>query len=125
MAGLGASVTQAAVDRLLRLGESVTLDLGDGVLLIGVDDGERSVDASGDTLTLAVSESSLDSVDVLSGGVELLELTALAGEEDQAGLVVLETGNVGDQGLLGVVGAAVVNGDTDGRSELLGDAGLL
>ena len=125
MAGLGASVTQAAVDRLLRLGEGVTLDLGDGVLLIGVDDGERSVDASGDTLTLAVSESSLDSVDVLSGGVELLELTALAGEEDQAGLVVLETGNVGDQGLLGVVGAAVVNGDTDGRSELLGDAGLL
>lgn len=125
MAGLGASVTQAAVDGLLGLGESVTLDLGDGVLLSGVDDGERGVDAGGDTLTLAVSESSLDSVDVLSGGVELLELTALAGEEDQAGLVVLETGNVGDQGLLGVVGTAVVNGDTDGGSELLGDTGLL
>lgn len=125
MAGLGASVTKTAVGSLLTLGKRVTLDLRDGVLLSGVGDGEGGVGAGRVTLTLALGESSLDSVDVLSGGVELLELTALAGEEDQAGLVVLETGNVGDQGLLGVVGTAVVNGDTDGRSELLGDLGLL
>lgn len=125
MAGLGASVTKSAVDGALGLGEIGTLDLGDGVLLSGVGDGEGGVDVGNDTLTLALGKGGLDSLDVLSGGVELLELTALAGEEDQAGLVVLETGNVGDQGLLGVVGAAVVNGDTDGGSELLGDTGLL
>jgi hypothetical protein len=125
VAGLGASVTEGAVDRTLGLGKVTTLDLGDGVLLSVVDDGEAGVDVGDDTVTLALGKSGLDSLDVLSGGVELLELTALTGEEDQAGLVVLETGNVGDQGLLRVVGAAVVNGDTDGGSELLGDTGLL
>ena len=125
MAGFGASVTESAVDRDLGLGKVGTLDLGDGVLLSGVGDGEGGVDVGNDALTLALGKSGLDSLDVLSGGVKLLELTALAGEEDQAGLVVLETGNVGNQGLLGVVGAAVVNGDTDGGSELLGDTGLL
>lgn len=70
-------------------------------------------------------ESGLGGVDLLSGRVELLELTALTGEKDQAGLVVLEAGDIGNERLLGVVVAAVVNGDTDSGSELLGDAGLL
>lgn len=125
MAGLGASVTQAAVSSLLTRGHRVTLNLGDGLLEGGVVDGEGSTNAGGDTLTLAVSESSLDGIDLLGGRVELLELTALAGEEDQAGLVVLEAGDVVDQGLLRVVGAAVVDRDTDGGGELLGDASLL
>lgn len=123
--GLGAGLTQTTVGSLLTLGQSGALDLGDGVLLGGVGDGEGSTNAGGDTLTLAVGETGLDSLDLLSGRVELLELTALAGEEDQAGLVVLQAGDVVDQRLLRVVGAAVVDRDTDGGSELLGDASLL
>lgn len=119
VAGLGAGLTETAVSSLLALGKGVALDLGDGGLNGGVDDGEGSADALGDTLT------GLGGVDLLGGRVELLELTALAGEEDQAGLVVLQTGDVVNQGLLGVVGAAVVDRDTDGGSELLGDTGLL
>lgn len=119
MTGLGAGVTETAVGSLLTLGEGVALDLGDGGLDGGVDDGEGSTDVLGDTLT------GLGGLDLLSGRVELLELTALAGEEDQASLVVLQAGDVLDKGLLGVVGAAVVNGDTDGTGELLGDTGLL
>lgn len=125
MTGLGASITQAAVGTLLTLGHGVTLDLSDGVVGGEVVDGESGLDTGDDTLTLALSEGSLDGLDVLGGGVELLELTALAGEEDQAGLVVLEAGNVGDQGLLGVVGTAVVDRDTNGGGELLGNASLL
>ena len=125
MAGLSAGITQAAVSSLLTLWQVAALDLGNGVLLSGVGDGESSLNTGGDTLTLAVSGSGLGSLDLLGGRVELLELTALAGEEDQASLVVLQTGNVGDQGLLRVVGAAVVDGDTDGGSKLLGDTGLL
>jgi hypothetical protein len=119
VAGLGAGVTETAVSSLLTLGEGVTADLGDGGLKSSVDDGEGSADGLGDTLT------GLGGLDLLSGRVELLELTALAGEEDQASLVVLQAGDVVNQGLLGVVGAAVVNRDTDGGSELLGDTGLL
>jgi hypothetical protein len=125
VAGLGAGVTETAVSSLLTLGEGVTLDLGDGLGEGGVGDGEGGTDAGGETLTVAVGKSSLDGLDVLGGGVELLELTALAGEEDQAGLVVLKAGDVGDQRLLRVVGAAVVDGDTDGGGELLGNASLL
>lgn len=125
MTGLGAGLTQPAVGSLLTGRHRVTLDLGDGLGESGVVDGEGSVDAGGDAVTLAVSDSGLDSLDVLGGGVELLELAALAGEEDQAGLVVLQAGDVLDQGLLGVVGAAVVDRDTDGGGELLGDASLL
>lgn len=123
--GLSAGLTQATVGSLLTGGHRVTLDLRNGISESGVVDGEGSADAGGDALTLAVSESGLDSLDVLGGGVELLELAALAGEEDQAGLVVLEAGDVLDQGLLGVVGAAVVDRDTDSGGELLRDASLL
>lgn len=125
MTSLGARVTETTVSSLLTLRKRVTLDLSDSLSGGGVGDGESGTDAGGDTLTLAVGKGGLDGLDVLGGGVELLELAGLAGEQDQAGLVVLEAGDVGDQGLLRVVGAAVVDGDTDGRGELLGNASLL
>lgn len=125
VAGLSAGVTETTVSSLLTLGERVALDLGNGLSSGGVGDGEGGLNTGGDAVTLALSDGGLDGLDFLSGGVELLELTALAGEEDQASLVVLETGDVGNQRLLGVVGAAVVNGDTDGRSKLLGDTSFL
>ena len=69
VAGLSASITETAVSALLTLGEGVTLDLGDGVLDSGVGDGESGTNAGGDTLTLAVSESGLDGLDLVGGGV--------------------------------------------------------
>jgi hypothetical protein len=100
--------------------------VGDGLLGAGVLDGEGGADVGGVALGLAVgSEGGLGGVDLVSGGVELLELAALAGEQDQAGLVVVEAGDVGDERLLGVVGAAVVDGDADGARQLLGNAGFL
>ena len=100
--------------------------MGNSLLTGGVLDGEGGAEVSGVTLSGAVGgEGSLGSVDLVSGRVELLELAALAGEENQAGLVVVEAGDVGNQRFLGVVGAAVVDGDTDSASELLRDAGFL
>ena len=126
VAGFTAGLAQTAVGSLLTLGQVITLDLSDSLLSSEVLDGKGSIGASGITLSLALSgEGSLGSADLFSRRVKLLELTTLAGEEDQAGLVVLETINIGDQRLLGVVDTAVVNGDTDGRSELLGDSGFL
>lgn len=52
-------------------------------------------------------------------------LGALAGEDDQALLVGLETGDVGGEGLLAEVLAAEIDGDTDGGGHETGDAGLL
>lgn len=123
---LTAGIPQPSVSSLLTLGQAVTADLGDGLLGGGVLDGERSANVGSVTLGLAVGgESSLGGVDLVSGRVELLELTALAGEEDQARLVVLEAVDVGNERLLGVVDTAVVNGDTDGASELGGDTSFL
>jgi hypothetical protein len=126
VAGLGAGLTQPAVRSLLTLGHLVALDLGDGLLGGGVGDGQDGADVSGVALGLALSgEGGLGGLDFLSGGVQLLELAALAGEEDEAGLVVLQTGDVGDEGLLGVVDPTVVDGDADGGGELLGDTSFL
>lgn len=123
---LAASVTEVSVGSLLTLGQAVTLDLGDGLLRSEVGDGEGRADVRGVALGLALGgKSSLGSVDLVGGGVELLELAALAGEEDEAGLVVLETVNVGSERLLGVVDTAVVNGDTDGTGELNRDTSFL
>lgn len=126
MTGFATGVPQPSVSSLLTLGQAVTLDLSDSLLVEGVLDGEGSADVSGVALGLALSgEGSLGSVDLLSGRVELLELAALAGEEDETGLVVLKAVDVGDERLLGVVDTAVVNGDTDGAGELGGDASFL
>jgi hypothetical protein len=59
------------------------------------------------------------------GGVGLLGLVGLAGENDEAGLVLLQALNVGGEGLLGEVLAAGIDGDTDGASIELGNAGGL
>lgn len=126
MASLATSLTQPAESSLLTLRKVVTLDVGNGLLGGDVLDGEGSTDARGVTLGLALGgESSLGGVDLVGGRVKLLELTTLAGEEDQTGLVVLQTSDIGGQGLLGVVDTAVVDGDTNGGSELLGDTSFL
>lgn len=111
---------------LLALGHVVALDVRDGVLDSDVLDGEGSVDVGGVALGLALGgEGGLGGVDLLGAGVEFLELAALTGEEDEAGLVLLQAGNILDERLLGVVDAAVVNRDTDGGRELLGDTSFL
>lgn len=61
----------------------------------------------------------------IGGGVTLLDLADLAGEEDQLGFVLGKAGDVGLEGLDRGVAAAVVDGDADGESELAGDLGLL
>ena len=60
-----------------------------------------------------------------NGGAEILGLSALAGEDDQALLVGLKTGDIGGEGLLAEVLTAVVDGDTDGGGVETRDAGLL
>lgn len=123
---VAASQAQTAIGRLLTLGHVAALDVGNGVLGGGVLDGEGGAEVIGITLGSAVGgEGGFGGVDLVSGGVELLELAALPGEEDQTGLVVVETGDVGSQRFLGVVVAAVVDGDADGGGKLLGDAGFL
>lgn len=59
------------------------------------------------------------------GGIGLLGLVGLAGENDEAGLVVLQALDVRSKGLLGEVMAAGIDGDTDGASVELGNAGGL
>ena len=59
------------------------------------------------------------------GGIGLLGLVGLAGENDEAGLVLLQALDVGSKGLLGEVVAAGIDGDTDGASVELGNAGGL
>jgi hypothetical protein len=58
-------------------------------------------------------------------GLTLLGGVGPAGEDNQALLVGLEAGDVGGKGLLALVLTAGVDRDTDGGSELAGDASLL
>lgn len=126
VAGLAAGLTQSSVSGLLALGKIGAADLGDGVGDGSVLDGDGSRGVGGVSLNLALGgESLLGSSNVVGGRVELLVLAALAGEQDQAALVLLETGDVGGKGLLGDVLAAVVDRDADGGGELAGDASLL
>ena len=69
-----------------------------------------------------VGDGAGDGLELVLGGVALLGLVALLGEQDQALLVGLEALDVGGQGLLGDVLATGVDGDTDGRGVLAGDA---
>lgn len=69
-----------------------------------------------------VGDGAGDGLELVLGGVALLGLVALLGEQDQTLLVGLEALDVGGQGLLGDVLAAGVDGDTDGRGVLAGDA---
>ena len=67
----------------------------------------------------------LGGLDVLSRGVALLGRLGLAGEEDELALVSLQALDVGLERLLGQVLAAGVDRDTDGGSELAGNASSL
>jgi hypothetical protein len=58
-------------------------------------------------------------------GVEGLVLAGFAGEENQAGFVGLEAGDVQGEGFFGGGAAAGVDGDADCGRELAGDAGFL
>ena len=87
-----------------RGGKVALLDLGNGV-------GQR-VDGEG-------------GAEFGNSGAEILGLSALAGEDDQALLVGLKTGDIGGEGLLAEVLTAVVDGDTDGGGVETRDAGLL
>lgn len=109
---VGTLVAQLAVGTTLDGGGEVgLLDGLDGG--VGVDDGE-----GGGVVGNGVG----DGLELVLGGVALLGLVALLGEEDQALLVGLEALDVGGQGLLGDVLAASIDGDTDGRGVLAGDA---
>ncbi len=111
--GTSTGVAELAVSTTLDWGWSIgLLDLGDWG---GVDDWE----------SLLGCLDKLGVLDIGSGGVSLLGLTGPAWEKDEAGTVLLKTGNVDGEGLGGEVDAAWVNGDTDGGSELLWDSGLL
>lgn len=57
----------------------------------------------------------------LGSGSNLLSRSTLSGEKDQLALVVLETGNVGLKTLNGAVLATGVDGNTNGKSLLLGN----
>jgi len=62
---------------------------------------------------------------LLDAGVTLLDLAALAREDDETGLVLLEALSVKLKGLDALVAAAGVNSNTDGESLLAADASLL
>lgn len=112
MALVGALVAQLAVGAALDGGgELGLLDGLDGG--VGVDDGEGGGGVGG---------GAGGGLELLLGGVALLGLVALLGEQDQALLVGLEALDVGGQGLLGDVLAAGVDGDADGGGVLAGDA---
>lgn len=70
-------------------------------------------------------DGALGSCELLLGGVTLLVLSSLAGEEDESGLVGLETIDVDLEGLDRQVLTARVDGDTDGWGKLAWDSSLL
>lgn len=126
IASLATCLTQSSVSVILTLRKIRSADLSNGLGGRDVLDGEDGLDAGGVSLNLALGGEGLGgSSNVLGGGVELLVLAALAGEEDQAVLVLLETSNIGGKGLLRDVLAAVVDGDADCGSELAGNTSLL
>jgi hypothetical protein len=116
---LESSVTSSLAEEVVGAsldgsGHVALLDLGD--TLADGDDGQCGADAG---YGLGLAE--VDILAVTSFGV----LGALAGEDDQAFLVGLETGDVGGEGLLAEVLAAEIDGDTDSGSHKAGDTSLL
>jgi hypothetical protein len=99
-----------------ELGVGATLDgLGD----VGLADLVNALGDGGDGKSGGQGLDGVADIDVLA--VTRLGLAVLAGEENKLLLVGLEAGDVGGQRLLAQVGAAEVDGNTDGGSELLGD----
>ena len=115
VSGLAPGVAELSVGTTLNWGWGIALlDLGNGG---GVDDWQSAVGA--------LDKVGLGGLDVGGGGITLLGLASLAWEKDELLLVSLKAGNVQGEGLGGEVLAAGINGDTDGRGELLWDTGLL
>lgn len=106
-----------------ELSVSTTLNWGWGIALLDLGDGDSVDDWK--SLVGALDEVGLGGLDIGSGGITLLGLASLAWEKDELGLVCLKTGNVQGERLSGEVLAAGIDGDTNGRSELLWDTGLL
>lgn len=114
VAGVGAGNTESAESVLLLLGLLDLALLLDTLAGDGVDLEERSNRC--DLLGL---------LDLLGGRVSLLGGLGVAGEEDELALVLVQPGNILLEGLDGGVLATVIDGDTDGESQLAGDLGLL
>ncbi|GAW17536.1 hypothetical protein ANO14919_069940 [Xylariales sp. No.14919] len=95
-------------------GDVALLDLGD--TLADRDDRQRSAD-----IRDGLGAAEVDVLAVAGLGV----LGTLAGEDDQALLVGLKTGDIGGEGLLAEVLATEVDSDTDGGGHEAGNAGLL
>lgn len=115
VAVVGALVAQLAESTTLDgLGQLGLLDLGNG----------RGDGGNGEG-SARREDGVLNGLEVLLGGVGLLGLVGLLGEEDEAGGVSLQALNVGSEGLLGEVLAAGIDRDADGRGVLAGDAGGL
>lgn len=96
--------------------------LGDSGELNGLDGLDEGHDGAGDLVGGG------GRLELLSGGVAdltLLGLVVTAGEQDKLALVLGETSGVHLELLLAGGGAAVVDGDANGASELGGDASLL
>ena len=114
---VGASVAELAVGVLLAwvVGD---LALGD---LDGVDDGESLVGL----LNVGAVAGLLRGLGVLGGCLARLGGIALAGKEDEAALVGLQTLDVGLEGLLREVLTTWIDRDSDCACELAWDAGFL
>lgn len=126
MTGLAASLAQSSESILLALGDIGFADLSNGLGGSEVLDGEGGLDAGGVSVNRTLGGEGLGSSSNFFGRcVELLVLAALAGEEDQSALVLLETSDIGGKRFLGDILAAVVDGDADCGSELAGNASLL
>ena len=65
------------------------------------------------------------SLEVFLGGVHFLVQAGFAGEEDEALPVGLEAGDIGGEGFFREVGAAGVDGDTNGGGEGAGNTCFL
>ncbi len=113
-AGVGPRLAEGLVGTALDvLGERALGDLAEAGSN-GLRDAERAADALCGLAGLLVL-----------GGVGLLGLVGLAGENDKAGLVLLQALDVGGEALLGEVLAAGIDRDADGGSIELGNAGGL
>lgn len=120
MTSVGASVAQGAVGIL------GALEVGDLALLDGdlVGDGEGQVGVL-DLAVVWVLADLAGGIGLVLGGIALLGVLGLAGEEDEALLVLLQALDVGLEGLLGQVLATRVDGNANGGRQLAWDASLL
>ena len=111
---LTSGISELSVGAALnRLGHIALADLLDG----GIGGDNRQ--------TLLEARNCLGAGNLPLGRVALLRLSNLAGEEDEAGSVFLETGDVGGEGFGGEILAAWIDRYTDRGRESTGDSGFL